>query len=74
MPGKMPFRSMFGHQPKPKRFDYEYRYYDPKQEEREKRRIKIDRPYKKTHQGKSIVLYAICLSFVVWLIYQLGTV
>lgn len=67
-------KPMFGQQPKPKKFDYEYRYYDPKEEERKKRRIKIERPYKKTHQGKSIVLYVLCLAFVVWLIWELGTV
>lgn len=74
MAGKLPFKSMFGHQPDPKKFEYTYRYYDPKKEERAKRRIKIERPYRKTHQGKSIVLYALCLSFVVWLIWKLGTI
>lgn len=66
------FRSMFGFRPKPKRFEYQFRYYDPKEEERRKRRIKIERPYKKHHQGRSIILYASGLAFVVWLISILG--
>lgn len=61
-------KPMFGHRPKPKRFEYQYRYYDPKEDERKKRRIKIERTYKKTHQGRSIVLYALGLAFVIWLI------
>ncbi len=63
---------MFGHQPKPRKFNYPNRYYDPKEEERKKRRIKFERPHKKHHQGRSIVLYALCLAFVVFLIYLLG--
>ncbi|MFH5831204.1 hypothetical protein ACG2F4_05915 [Halalkalibaculum sp. DA3122] len=61
-------KSMFGHRPNPKKFDYQFRYYDPKKEERKKRRIKIKRPRKKSHQGRSVMLYALLLSFVVWLI------
>ncbi len=61
-------KSMFGHRPKPKKFEYQYRYYDPKEEERRKRRIKIKRPHKKHHQGRSVILYALGLAFVVWLI------
>ena len=63
---------MFGHRPKPRKFDYPSRYYDPDEEERRKRRIKIERPHKKHHQGRSILLYVAALSFVVWLIYSLG--
>ncbi|MDX1672462.1 MAG: hypothetical protein R3211_08975 [Balneolaceae bacterium] len=67
-------KPMFGHRPKPKKFNYEYRYYDPKEEERRKRRIKIKRPHKKHHQGRSIILYTALLAFVVYLIYILGNV
>ena len=63
---------MFGNRRKPKKFDYPYRYYDPKEEERRKRRIKIKRPHKKHHQGRSILVYVVALAFVVWLIYSLG--
>jgi len=63
---------MFGNRRRPKKFDYQFRYHDPKEEERKKRRIKIKRPHKKHHQGRSILLYAVCLAFVVWLIYSLG--
>ena len=62
------FAPMFGRRKKPKKFDYQYRYYDPEEEERRKRRIKVERPHKKHHQGRSILLYAVCLAFVVWLI------
>ncbi|MBN2731514.1 MAG: hypothetical protein JXR26_03695 [Balneolaceae bacterium] len=62
---------MFGNRRKPKKFDYPFRHYDPKEDERKKRRIRIKRPHKKHHQGRSILLYAICLAFVVWLIYSL---
>lgn len=61
-------KSMFGHRPNPKKFEYQYRYYDPKKEERKKRRIKIKRPHKRHHQGRSVLLYAALLSFIVWLI------
>ena len=61
-------KSMFGHRPNPKKFDYQFRYYDPKEDERRKRRIKIERPHKKHHQGRSVMLYALGLAFVVWLI------
>lgn len=63
---------MFGNRRKPKKFNYPNRYYDPDKEERRKRRIKIERPHKKHHQGRSILLYTVCLCFVVWLIYSLG--
>ena len=61
-------KSMFGHRPKNKKFEYQFRYYDPKKEERKRRRIKIERPHKKHHQGRSVLLYALILSFIVWLI------
>lgn len=61
-------RPMFGHRPKPKRFNYEFRYYDPKKDERRKQRIKIRRSHKKYHQGRSVLMYALGLAFVVYLI------
>ncbi len=61
-------KPMFGHRPKPKKFDYQFRYHDPKKEERRRRRIKIERPHKKNHQGRSIVLYALGLGLVVYII------
>jgi hypothetical protein len=62
-------RPMFGHQPKPKKFDLPLRYYDPKEDEKRKERIRIQshtrRPDK---QGTRIVLYAVLLFMVVWII------
>jgi len=62
---------MFGHRPKPRKFNYEYRYYDPKEDERRRRRIKIERKHAKYHQGKSVLLYALGLSLVIYLMYVL---
>jgi hypothetical protein len=62
---------MFGKQPKHKKFNYPFRYYDPEEDEREKQRLKIKRPYgykKKNHQVRSVVLLALGLAFVIWLI------
>lgn len=61
-------KSMFGHRPNPKKFEYQYRYYDPKKDERRRRRIKIERSHKKYHQGRSVLLYALGLAIVVWVI------
>lgn len=59
---------MFGHRAKIKEFEYTPRYYDPKKEERKRRRIKIERPYRKSHQGRSVLLYALGLALVVYII------
>lgn len=61
-------KPMFGQTPSPKKFDYQYRYYDPKKDERKKRRIKIERKHKKYHQGRSVTLYALGLAIVVYII------
>lgn len=61
-------KPMFGHRPKPKKFEYQYRYYDPDKEDRRKRRIKIERKHKKYHHGRSILLYALGLSAVIWIL------
>ncbi|MEX0994102.1 MAG: hypothetical protein WD599_01155 [Balneolaceae bacterium] len=58
---------MFGHRPKPKKFDIPLRYYDPKEDERRKRRIRIDRSRKRPKQGLKVIMYALGLAFVVWL-------
>ncbi|HLR76445.1 MAG TPA: hypothetical protein VK106_02220 [Balneolaceae bacterium] len=62
------FIPMFGRRRKPKEFNYKYRYYDPTEDERRKRRIRVKRPHKKSHQGRSVLLLAVGLAFVVWLI------
>lgn len=60
-------KPMFGHRPKPKKFDIPLRYYDPKEDEKRKRRIRIERKRKRPRQGLKIVMYALGLAFVVWL-------
>ncbi len=61
-------KPMFGHRPKNKKFEYKFRYYDPKEAERKKRRIKIERKHRKSHQGRSVLMYALGLALVVWII------
>lgn len=60
-------KPMFGHRPKPKKFDIPLRYYDPKEDERRKQRIRIERKRKRPKQGPKIIMYALILAFVVWL-------
>ena len=50
-------KPMFGHRPKNKKFNYKFRYYDP-----------IERKHRKSHQGRSVLLYALGLALVVWII------
>ena len=64
-------RPMFGYRPKNKKFKYEYRYYDPDKEKSRRERIKIERPYKKTHQGRSVALYEFGLALVIYIMYLL---
>jgi len=64
-------RPMFGFRPKPKKFDYQYRYYDPKKDEREKRkqRIKFEtHNRRKPKQFTRVVFYAVLLGIIVYLI------
>lgn len=59
-----------GYKHKPKQFHYEFRHYDPTEDERKKRRLKIKRTYraKKTHQTRSVIGLAMGIAFVIWLI------
>jgi hypothetical protein len=60
---------IFGKRPKHKEFDYPFRYYDPKEDERRKQRLKIERTYKKkSHQMRSVILLALGLAFIIWVI------
>lgn len=61
-------KPMFGHRPKPKKFEYQFRYYNPEKDERRKRRINIERKHAKYHHGRSVMLYALGLALVVWII------
>lgn len=66
-------RPMFGHRPKPKRFDLPLRYYDPEKEaresDREKRRIKFQTHNRvRPKQSITIVFFALLLAFIVYLI------
>jgi len=46
-------KPMFGHRPKPRKFNMPTRYYDPEEEER---------------QGSKVIAYALALALVVYII------
>lgn len=63
-------RPMFGHRPKPRKFDMPLRYYNPEEEERRRRRIRIQpasRRRRDRGQGARIILYAAGLAVVVYI-------
>jgi len=61
-------KPMFGHRAKYKKFDYPFRYYDPKEDERRKRRIKIEPVNRRRdNQLRRIILYTGLLAFVIWI-------
>lgn len=65
-------KPMFGHRPKPRKFDLPLRYYDPKEDERRKRRIRIETKRRRPdRQGQRVVFYAALLVFVIWIISNL---
>lgn len=64
-------KPMFGHRPKPKKFNYKFQHHDPKEDERRKQRIKIRRSHKKYHQGRSVLMYALGLALVIYIMYLL---
>lgn len=64
-------KPMFGHRPKNKKFNYQYRYYDPEKEQSRRERIKIRRQHKKYHQGRSVLIYALGLALVIYIMYLL---
>ncbi len=61
-------KPMFGHRPKPKKFNMPLRYYKPEEEERRKRRISIKMNRRRPKQGAQVFIYAIGLAIVVWVI------
>ncbi|PAU93894.1 hypothetical protein CK503_09485 [Aliifodinibius salipaludis] len=64
-------RGMFSYRAKNKKFKYQYRYYDPEKEMDRRERIKIRRTRKKYHQGRSVMMYAVGLSLVIYIMYLL---
>lgn len=57
-------RPMFGHRPKPRKFNMPLRYYNPEEDEKKKRRIRIKKPRRKDRYGTKIFLYAAGLTIV----------
>ena len=65
-------RPMFGYRPKAKRFEYQFRYHDPKEEEKRKRRIRIQtHNRRKPKQVQKVFGLAALLFMVVWIISKL---
>ncbi len=64
-------KPMFGHRPKPRKFNMPTRYYNPEEDEKKKRRIRIEmkrvsrRPQR---QGAKVFIYALALALVVYII------
>ena len=65
--------SFFKQKRKHKRFNYEPRFYDPKEDERRRKRLKFDRlGRRKRAQPMMVLAFAIALFFVLWLVYELA--
>ena len=65
-------KPMFGYRPKAKRFEYQFRYYDPTEDEKRKRRIRIQtHTRRKPKQLQKVVSLAALLFIVVWVITKL---
>jgi len=62
-------RPMFGHRSKPKKFDMPLRYYDPKEDEKRKQRIRINTKHNR-HRAQNIrvAIYALGLALIIWVI------
>ena len=59
--------------PKNRKFSYEPRYYDPKKEEREGRRIKfVRKTTKSAAKTRSLVWLVVLVGLVIYLIYFLS--
>lgn len=71
----MRLRSMFGYRPKLRKFDYQPRFYDPEEEERKKRRrnirFKSVGSERAKRQNRSVLIYALFLSMVVFMMFRL---
>lgn len=64
-------RPMFGHRPKIKKFDMPLRYYDPKEDEKRKQRIRIQSNTNRDRyraQNMRVVTYTLVLGVIIWVI------
>lgn len=64
-------KPMFGHRPKPKKFDMPLRYYDPKEDEKRKERIRIQSKTSRNRyraQNMRVVSYTLVLGVIIWVI------
>ena len=64
-------RPMFGHRPKPRKFNMPLRYYNPEEDEKKKRRIRIKVRRRKDRYGTKIFLYVAGLTIVLLVISML---
>lgn len=61
-------KPMFGHRPKPRRFNMPLRYYNPEEDEKRRKRISIKVNRRKDRYSGRILIYVVGLSVVVWII------
>lgn len=64
-------KPMFGHRPRPKKFDIPLRYYDPKEDELRKQRIRIQSNSNRDRyraQNIRVVSYMLVLGLIIWVI------
>lgn len=57
---------MFGHRPKPRKFNMPLRYYNPEEDEKRKKRIRIKVSRRKDRYSGRLLIYIVGLSVVVW--------
>lgn len=62
-------RPMFGHRPKPRKFDMPTRYYNPKEDEKRQKRIhiKMNSRRRDRAQNTRILMFAVGLGIVIYL-------
>lgn len=61
-------KPMFGHRPQPRRFNMPLRYYNPEEDEKRKKRIRIKVSRRKDRYTGRLLIYIVGLSMVVWII------
>lgn len=62
---------MFGNRKKPRKFNYQFQHHNPEDDKSREERIAFKRNHRKYHQGRSVMLYALGLSLVIYIMYLL---
>lgn len=61
-------KPMFGHRPKNRKFNMPLRYYNPEEDEKRKKRIRIGVRRRKDRYAGRLFVYIVGLCIVVWII------